>query len=328
MFHFRGVQLLGGPQSGFVLAQPFFLCFSRTSSVRVLQPKNLCSTCKYSCRYIHFGTSQRKIQVLDRVGVTPYSQRSVISYNKDHELLPHHPWNKAVTSRSISVAAAQNLFWEKDPKGGYGHKKKHSQKELIRDGLKELRTELIKWKDEVREKFEDDPIMVRPGDMDKIWILNSEESLEQWVVTSDKDHNEGFSSASLTLSPTGHGLFSGRINTQVPKDGRVKRAGYCNIRTIRPRKSFKRETYLDWSLYTHLELRVRGDGRSYIINISTAGYFDIMWNDIYTYALYTRGGPHWQVTRVWYAGRNSGHSAKLETKFSQEKHSKLEAAEA
>ena len=47
-----------------------------------------------------------------------------------------------------------------------------------------------------------------------------------------------------------------------------------------------------------LEMRVRGDGRSYLVNISTAGFFDITWYDVYSYVLYTRGGPHWQVTRV------------------------------
>jgi hypothetical protein len=63
-------------------------------------------------------------------------------------------------------------------------------------------------------------------------------------------------------------------------------------------KSFQREKYLDWCMYNHLVLRVRGDGRSYLLNISTAGYFDITWNDVYHYVLYTRGGPYWQETRV------------------------------
>lgn len=53
------------------------------------------------------------------------------------------------------------------------------------------------------------------GDMDKIWILDNEAALENWVVTSDSDHGEGFSSGSLTISPTGHGLFSGHISTRV-----------------------------------------------------------------------------------------------------------------
>lgn len=41
--------------------------------------------------------------------------------------------------------------------------KKNSHKELIREGLKELRHELSKWKDEIQETFEYDPIIVRPG---------------------------------------------------------------------------------------------------------------------------------------------------------------------
>lgn len=63
-------------------------------------------------------------------------------------------------------------------------------------------------------------------------------------------------------------------------------------------KSFKRETYLDWTPYNMLVMKVRGDGRSYFLNISTKGYFDISWNDTYHYVLYTRGGPYWQITRV------------------------------
>ncbi|KAK3879885.1 hypothetical protein Pcinc_015588 [Petrolisthes cinctipes] len=190
------------------------------------------------------------------------------------------------------------MFWERDPKGGYESKTKQSRTKLVREGLKELRTEIFKWQQEVKEKFEDDPIWVMPGDMNKVWELDNEAALENWNVTSDSDHGEGFSSGSLTISPTGHGLFSGHISTQVPKDGRVKTAGYCNMKSLRPRKSFKRDAYLDWSQYTHLEMRVRGDGRNYLLNIGNAGYFDITWNDVYSYILFTRGGPHWQLTRI------------------------------
>lgn len=55
---------------------------------------------------------------------------------------------------------------------------------------------------------------------------------------------------------------------------------------------------MDWRQYNTLVLRVRGDGRSYLINVTTEGYFDITWNDIYHYVLYTRGGPHWQVAKI------------------------------
>lgn len=84
----------------------------------------------------------------------------------------------------------------------------------------------------------------------------------------------------------------------MPRDGKIKKAGYCGIRSMRARKSFKRETEFNWTLYNTLVLKVRGDGRPYLINISCEGEFDITWNDIYHYVLHTRGGPHWQVTKI------------------------------
>lgn len=55
---------------------------------------------------------------------------------------------------------------------------------------------------------------------------------------------------------------------------------------------------MDWTAYNMLVLRVRGDGRPYMINIGCEGWFDITWNDYYHYILYTRGGPHWQDMKI------------------------------
>lgn len=35
-----------------------------------------------------------------------------------------------------------------------------------------------------------------------------------------------------------------------------------------------------------------------MLNVGTEGAYDLWWNDVYHYVLYTRGGPHWQTTRV------------------------------
>lgn len=134
--------------------------------------------------------------------------------------------------------------------------------------------------------------------MDPQWTFNEHTNFNDWVVTSDSDHNEGYSTCSLGLSPTGKGLFTGNLSTQLVKDGKISRAGYCNMKSMRPTKSFKRDSFHDWSSYTHLVLRVRGDGRSYFVNLGAAGYFDINWNDQFHFALFTRGGPHWQISRV------------------------------
>lgn len=194
------------------------------------------------------------------------------------------------------------MFWERDAKGhGYKKEEKISQKELIREGLKEIRNELFKWTEEVKETIRDDPLYVFPGDMHKWWDPKSQEDLKKWTTIADSDHNEGFSHCKLELSRNGNALFHGELSTQVPKYGNIKRAGYCNMKSIRPLKSFKRDDFHDWSQYNCLELRVRGDGRTYLLNLFTPGYFDVHWFDMFSYPLYTRGGPHWQTTRIHFS---------------------------
>ncbi|KAJ8963838.1 hypothetical protein NQ314_005353 [Rhamnusium bicolor] len=203
-------------------------------------------------------------------------------------------------------------FGKGDDKGGYkDNRTLPSLKERMRDGLKELKHEIALWSNEVKERFESDPLLVfRPGEVDVIWQFKNAESLKKWIVTNDSDNNEGFSKSSLVLGNHEKALFSGQLSLKVPKDGRIKRTGYCNMRTIRARsvlrerdqlgnnKSFKREAHLDWTSYNMLVMRVRGDGRSYLLNINTRGYYDLTWNDMYHYVLFTRGGPYWQVARI------------------------------
>nr|CAG4638569.1 EOG090X091L [Cyclestheria hislopi] len=191
-------------------------------------------------------------------------------------------------------------FYEHHPKGGYQSKEKVPTRTLIRQGLRELREEIKLWSSEWKERLECDPVIVppAPGEVDILWDFKNNPDFDKWVVTSDSDHKEGYSTCSLNLSPAGNALFSGNLSIQPVKDGKTKRAGYCNMKSIRPMKSFKRDTYYDWTLYTHIVLRIRGDGRSYLLNIGTAGYFDVTWNDMFSYILFTRGGPYWQIVKI------------------------------
>lgn len=189
-------------------------------------------------------------------------------------------------------------FWEKDIRAGRHPQEEKSNVYHMKQGLKVLKDEIKLWKEEVVEKFHDDPQLYTPGETKIVWTFDTQENLDKWIATSDKDNNEGFSECSLSLTKNRRGVFSGVLNTKVPKDGKVHRTGYCNIRSIRATKSFKRDTYLDWESFTHLVLRIRGDGRSYLLNISTAGFYDVMWFDIYNYILFTRGGPYWQIAKI------------------------------
>lgn len=190
-------------------------------------------------------------------------------------------------------------FHENHQKSGYETKDTVSSLIRIQEGFKELRNEVKLWTEEVKDRIGNDPIfIINTGETDIVWKFDSEDVLKRWIVTSDRDHSEGHSWSHLTLSSTGRGNFHGHVNTDPILDGRTKKAGYCNMRCMRPRKSFKRDGYFDWMLYNKLVLRVRGDGRPYLINLTSIGYFDVMWNDIHNYILYTRGGPYWQVTKI------------------------------
>lgn len=111
-----------------------------------------------------------------------------------------------------------------------------SRKQLILEGLRDLKQEILQWKEEVAEKLECDPVLVyRPGETDVVWNFNEPAELERWVATADSDHNEGQSRCVLEPSVAGRALFSGNVQSTVPKDGKIKRAGYCNMKSMRTR---------------------------------------------------------------------------------------------
>lgn len=208
-----------------------------------------------------------------------------------------------IRHRLLHTTAIRSSFWERDKKGGYNRHLKHDpdywKTKVILSGLRDLKDEIRLWKEEVKEKLRSDPVLIfRPGEVDVVWPFSTDKQLEQWVVTCDRDHNEGESVAKFERSRGGHALFHGTLSDVVPKDGRIRRAGYCNVKSMRHRISFKRESYYDWQQYNMIRMRVRGDGRSYLINIASEGEYDVLWNDVYHYVLYTRGGPYWQDVKV------------------------------
>ena len=65
-------------------------------------------------------------------------------------------------NRKFHQNVSLGMFHEYDKKGRYKSKRKDPPKELIREGLKELKNEIKLWKSEWKERLMCDPIMAPP----------------------------------------------------------------------------------------------------------------------------------------------------------------------
>ena len=63
-------------------------------------------------------------------------------------------------------------------------------------------------------------------------------------------------------------------------------------------KAFQRVKNFNLEGFTHFMLKVRGDGRSYMFVLGTPQYFTVTWTYVYSYPLYTHGGPYWQTSNL------------------------------
>lgn len=181
--------------------------------------------------------------------------------------------------------------------------RKGSLLDEISDGIEVIKKGIPDFKKEIIDGLNCDvDFLVGHGDFEYFYRFAGKESLNSWLVSADRDSDQGKSTAHLTLSPAGKGLFHGYLNTEVPKDGISQRAGYCNIRSPYNKRSFERFIPYDWSRYTHLFLKIRGDGRNYMLILQMFTNLDVLMYDMYNYPLYTRGGPYWQYVKIPLSG--------------------------
>ncbi|KAJ1529303.1 hypothetical protein ONE63_006098 [Megalurothrips usitatus] len=209
------------------------------------------------------------------------------------------------TKRSFHISTKRKglSFWEPNKRGTSEYDKEDTTSDLehFKRGSKMLIPETKKWFREMKDYFSQDlPAHLTPNDhvTDKYFSFNGPDSLENWVVSTDSDWNGGFTTGNISISPSGTGVFSGNLCTQVPKSGTLENAGFANLRFVPPLKSFGREPVYVFVAYTHLVLRVRGDGRNYLVNLHPHAFFDIHHLNMFTYVLHTRGGPYWQETKI------------------------------
>lgn len=169
----------------------------------------------------------------------------------------------------------------------------------VKHGAKAFKEELKRWVEEQKNKTHFDLPVYEHRELVKLWDMRDPKVRSQFHASYDALWEEGYSNASFDVSPTGCGRFSGFLDTEtLPADRTVEKAGWAALVSPEARKSFYRRDYYEWTGFTHLRMRVRGDGRKYSITLRTPGSIDLTWFDMFSYALYTHGGPYWQEVRI------------------------------
>ncbi|XP_048393073.1 complex I intermediate-associated protein 30, mitochondrial [Stegostoma tigrinum] len=131
-----------------------------------------------------------------------------------------------------------------------------------------------------------------------LWQARGAGSLDHWLVSSDREIG-GRSRARLSVGANGRtALLSGELRTEPPRDGETRYSGYCSLRSRQLKGAFDIKKYHDLTNFNTLHIRLRGDGRPWMVNISSEMYFSHQKDDLYSYFLFTRGGPYWQDVKI------------------------------
>lgn len=131
-----------------------------------------------------------------------------------------------------------------------------------------------------------------------VWQFRGREDLDKWLVTSDKVIG-GRSEVFLKMGKNNQSaLLYGTLSTEAAKDGENSRSGYCAMISRVLRGAFERRQSYDWTQYNSLYLRIRGDGRPWMVNLREQMEFIQSQDRMYSYFMYTRGGPYWQEVKI------------------------------
>ncbi|EDO40199.1 predicted protein [Nematostella vectensis] len=127
-----------------------------------------------------------------------------------------------------------------------------------------------------------------------LWDFKKKETMDKWVTITDKQFG-GLSTAEFVPSKSGKAVFRGNLSTKLPKESEAKHTGVCAVRS-QPQVDWKgRVVPYDTSEYDGIQMRIRGDGRTYALNIQPDS---VRSDDLHQAFMYTRGGPYWETIRM------------------------------
>ncbi|KAF4119840.1 NADH dehydrogenase [Geosmithia morbida] len=135
----------------------------------------------------------------------------------------------------------------------------------------------------------------------QLYDFRSRDSISSCIVMCD-DLIGGFSKSNLDPvdgdKDVGHpyARFHGSISTALPADKpKIKRSGYAGFRTPDQSPTLFGRSFWDIDPYTYLALRVKSDGRSYLVNVQTDG---VEPTDLHQHRLFAKNPGHWETIFV------------------------------
>ncbi|CAH6719175.1 putative complex I intermediate-associated protein 30, mitochondrial [[Candida] jaroonii] len=126
--------------------------------------------------------------------------------------------------------------------------------------------------------------------------FKSPETLKNIITRSDKEIG-GYSSTKFIHDPIEKcGKFIGELNLDLPKDNPdVTRSGYAMFRTKDQPQSLFNTSFWDWSRFSSLVMRVKGDRRKYLINLQAN---TPMITDLYQHRLFLNDPGNWETVVI------------------------------
>ncbi len=94
----------------------------------------------------------------------------------------------------------------------------------------------------------------------------------------------------------GYARFHGTISTELPPNNpSVQRSGYAAWRTLDPKPTLFGKTLFNIDMYTYLALRIRSDGRSYLVNVQTES---VVPTDLHQHRLFAKRPGEWETVLI------------------------------
>ncbi|TGJ81820.1 hypothetical protein E0Z10_g6933 [Xylaria hypoxylon] len=160
--------------------------------------------------------------------------------------------------------------------------------------------------------------------------FHNRDSIESCKTLSDRDIG-GYSQAALDWVPhsisglepiegPGYARFHGTISTELPITKHdIQRSGYAAWRTLDKKPTLFGKMLFNIDMYTYLALRIRSDGRSYLVNVQTES---VVPTDLHQHRLFAKRPGEWETVLIkWndFVRTNHGFVVEPQTEMLRQK---------